>query len=111
MKELLLRTQRARELVGKRIGKVNAYEQHKHRWNIAAQRSINKEYADMSNKDKVNVLFGTFTEPLLVRLGKEKVDMTKISDEDFDRVYTNITKEMLQAYVDMKLNNLERRLG
>jgi hypothetical protein len=65
----------------------------------------------MTNKDKVNVLFDTFAEPLISRLDKEKVDMTKISDEDFDRVYANITKEMLQAYIDMKLKILSSEIG
>jgi hypothetical protein len=39
---------------------------------------------------------------LIVRLAQEKVDLATISDEDFDKLYKDIWKKMLDGYVKIK---------
>ena len=104
MKNLLAKANKGGDIIGhalaRRLSSSKDKEQSaeekdldafKSEFNLAFDGSIQKEFGDMTDEDKINVLFGAFPEALIVRTKQEKMgDLSKISDEDFDKSYKNI---------------------
>ena len=112
MKSLLWKAKEFTDVYTKRLGKAMsgksegpeklALDEYRNKRNLDKDESMKKEFADMTSIDKANVLFGVFGEGLIVRLAQEKVDLATISDEDFDKLYKDIWKKMLDGYVKIK---------
>ena len=119
MKNLLAKANKGGDIIGhalaRRLSSSKDKEQSaeekdldafKSEFNLAFDGSIQKEFGDMTDEDKINVLFGAFPEALIVRTKQEKMgDLSKISDEDFDKSYKNILWKMREAYQRIKEKN------